>query len=107
MENTQKGLFKEIITQDITLQEPEVTCYLTTEHLSQVASALDPILSTIKKQETIDDLISLATHANRVKPEYYDELEKFQRELDEDFQNQIKRQGETLEAIYCLLSNSH
>ncbi|MDK7301792.1 hypothetical protein [Aerococcus urinae] len=87
--------------------DPEAPCCLTAEHLNKVANALNPTLFTIQKQEMIDKVIRMASCASGVNSEFFQELKKAQHDLDEDFQNQIKRQGETLETIYCLLCNSY
>ncbi|KAA9299820.1 MULTISPECIES: hypothetical protein [Aerococcus] len=88
------------------VKEPAPSSCLTAEHLSKVANALNSTLSTIQKQETIDKVIRMASYTSGVNAEYFQELEKAQHDLDNDFQNQIKCQGDTLEAIYCLLCNS-
>ncbi|WP_195853426.1 hypothetical protein [Aerococcus urinae] len=85
---------------------PEDLCYLNPYHLDQLANVLYPVIDLIEKQEAIDKLIYLASYASTNDLDCFHELEGIQKDFDNDFQEKIMRQGDTLATIYCLLCNS-
>ncbi|MCY3083411.1 hypothetical protein ODY73_02910 [Aerococcus sp. JJEM-2022b] len=85
---------------------PEDLCYLNPYHLDQLANVLYPVIDLIEKQEAIDKLIYLASYASANDLDCFHELEGIQKDFDNDFQEKIMRQGDTLATIYCLLCNS-
>ncbi|WP_195852790.1 hypothetical protein [Aerococcus tenax] len=85
---------------------PEDLCYLNPYHLDQLANVLYPVIDLIEKQEAIDKLIYLASYASTNDLDCFHELKGIQKDFDNDFQEKIMRQGDTLATIYCLLCNS-